>query len=192
MSCHHFFIRIPFLYGNYLRRLSARVYACGFNRHWILNHWQIRHCIGWEGQNALVLLGFPQTLPDTNAPWWRSHLCHLRFSGDTIKSLHCLAECHRCEWGCIIICLRLNNIQNLHFCPSVLLMSLTEVVGWVSPAWLGQFVKLNLRPPEMLHVMLHHFGDCAHHPAGFVIFAQLAQLWILFIIILIFPILPHH
>jgi len=42
--------------------------------------------------------------------------------------------------------------------------------------------------PNPLHALLYHFGDCAHHQAGFVIFAQLALLSLF--IILIFPILP--
>jgi len=38
--------------------------------------------------------------------------------------------------------------------------------------------------------MLYCFGDCAHHPARFVIFGSLADLRIILIIILVFPILP--
>jgi len=70
---------------------------------------------------------------------------------------------------------------------AVHLISFMEVVGCVRPSWLCQFVKLHLLQLKQLHVLLHQFGDCAHHPAGIVIFAQLAQLCIF--IILIFPIL---
>jgi hypothetical protein len=53
---------------------------------------------------------------------------------------------------------------------------------------LSQFVELHLLLPEALHALLYHFGDCAHHPAGFIIIAQLALLSLF--IILVFPILP--
>ena len=37
--------------------------------------------------------------------------------------------------------------------------------------------------------MQYHFGDCVHPPAGFIIFAELAQLMIIIIINLVFHIL---
>jgi len=43
--------------------------------------------------------------------------------------------------------------------------------------------------PKTHHTMLCHVGDCAHHPSSFIVFTQLAQVCIFFIIILIFPIL---
>jgi len=42
----------------------------------------------------------------------------------------------------------------------------------------------------MLHAILYCFRDFAHHPAGFLIFPNLAPRKIIFIIILVFPILP--
>jgi len=41
--------------------------------------------------------------------------------------------------------------------------------------------------PNTSHAMLYRFGDCAHLPARFIIFAQLAKLCIFLIIILVFP-----
>jgi len=68
---------------------------------------------------------------------------------------------------------------NLQIGCSVLLIFLVEVVCRIPPSWLCQLVKLHLRLPKPLHVALNRFGYCAHHPAGFVIFAQLALLWII-------------
>jgi hypothetical protein len=62
------------------------------------------------------------------------------------------------------------------------------VAGCILPPWLSQFVELHLLLPKFLHKLLDRFGDCSHHPAGFVIFAQLALLSLF--VILIFPILP--
>ena len=87
-----------------------------------------------------------------------------------------------------MIYLRFNNSQNPQFGCAVLLLSLTEVFGCVPPSRMCQFVKLYLLLLEPLHAMLDHFRYCAHHPAGLVIFAQLAQLCLF--IILIFPIIP--
>jgi len=61
-------------------------------------------------------------------------------------------------------------------------------IGCVPPSWWCQFVKLQLSQPKPLHVLLYCFEYCAHRPAGFVIFAQLALLYVF--IILIFTILP--
>jgi len=44
------------------------------------------------------------------------------------------------------------------------------------PSRMPQFINLCLLLPNTLHVLLCHFGDCVHHPAGFIILAQLAQL----------------
>ena len=63
----------------------------------------------------------------------------------------------------------------------------TEVVCCVPPSWLGQFVNFHLLLLKPLHAMLNSFIYCAHHPAGFVIFAQLSLLCLF--IILFFPIL---
>jgi len=111
----------------------------------------------------------------------------VQFSGDAIKCLQWLLKCRQRRTGCIVFSMGLNESQNIQFGSPVLLISLTEVVGHVSPARLRQLVKLDLFLPKTLHVMLYCFRDCAHHPAGFVIFAKLAQLRVMFIIILVFP-----
>jgi hypothetical protein len=67
-------------------------------------------------------------------------------------------------------------------------MLLTEVVGCILPSQLSEFVELQLLLQKSLQALLAHIGDCAHHPAGFVIFTQLALLSLS--IILIFTILP--
>jgi hypothetical protein len=120
--------------------------------------------------------------------WSRSSLWLLRYSGDNVKSLHKLSN--SCRWRCqsIIIRLRLNDYLNPEFRCAVLLILFTEVVGCILPSGLSQFVDLHLLLPKRLHVLLYRFGDCAHHPARFIIFAQLALLSLF--IILVFPILP--
>jgi hypothetical protein len=62
-----------------------------------------------------------------------------------------------------------------------------EVDGCFLPSCLCQFFKLRLLLPKPLLALLYRFGDCTHHPAELVFFAQLALLclWI----ILIFQIL---
>jgi len=89
----------------------------------------------------------------------------------------------------VVICLGLHNCRDLQFSRPVVRISLTEVVGRIPPVWMSQFVKSHLLLPKAFHSVLYRVGDCAHHPAGFVIFAQVAKLCIYFIIILILPIL---
>jgi len=120
--------------------------------------------------------------------WSRSPLQPLRYSGDNVRTLHKRSKCW--WWRCqsVIICLRLNDCRNPQFRCAVHLISFTEVVGCSLPTRLSQFVELHMLLPNPLHALLDHFGDCAHHPAWFVILAQLAQLSLL--LILIVPILP--
>jgi len=115
----------------------------------------------------------------------RNPLLHLRYSGDNIKTLHKLSKCGGSTCRFILIHLWFNNSQNPQFGCAVLLISFTEVIGCVHPSRLCQFVKLHLLLLKYLHALLDHFGYCAHHPAGFAIFAQLALLCLF--IILIFP-----
>jgi hypothetical protein len=95
-----------------------------------------------------------------------------------------------CQWRCrsVLICLWLSDGWNPQFGGAVHLVSFTKEVGCILPSRLSQFVELHLRLPKPLHTLLDHYSDCAHHPAGFVIFAQVT-LPSLFSI-LIFPILP--
>ena len=86
--------------------------------------------------------------------------------------------------------LRLNDCQNLQFGCWIHHSSQREVLGHFSPSRLCKFVKLDLRKLKPVYAMLYPCGDCAHHPARFVIFAQLAQLCIIVSIILFFQILP--
>src|SRR5258705_389746 len=119
--------------------------------------------------------------------WLRRPLQPLRYSGDNVKTPHQLSKC--CWWRCwsIIICLWLNDIWNPQLGGAVLLVSFTEVVGCILPSRLSQFVELHLLPQKPLHALLDRFGDCTHHLARFVIFAQIALLSLF--IILIFPII---
>jgi hypothetical protein len=87
-----------------------------------------------------------------------------------------------------MIRLRLDDCRNPQFQCALLLISFTEVVGCILSSRLSEFVELHLLLPKPLHALLYCFGDSAHHPAGFVIFAQLALLSLF--IRLIFPILP--
>ena len=161
-----------------------------FIRHWFLNRWWIWPYVRWERCNAFVCLGFPGTQPHMTTSWSRSHLQQLWFSGDLMKSLYRRTKCCRCRWGCIIFSWQLDESWYLQFGLRDGRISLTQVVGHVSPAWLNQLGKLHLLLPKMHHPILYHFGPCSLHPAGVVIFAHLAQLRIFLITILVFPILP--
>jgi len=119
--------------------------------------------------------------------WLICPLRHVRYSGDNVKTHHKPSNCCWCRCRCIIIRLWCNDCRNPQFGWAVLLISFMEVVGRILPSWMCQFVKLHLLLLKPLHALLHHFGECAHHPAGFVILAQLALLCLF--IILIIPIL---
>jgi hypothetical protein len=54
------------------------------------------------------------------------------------------------------------------------------------PSRLSQFVKSRLLLPTTLNAVLSRFSDCPHHPARSIIIIELAELFIFFIIILIF------
>jgi hypothetical protein len=81
----------------------------------------------------------------------------------------------------------LSNSWNLQFSRPVVHISLMELVGRFPPSRFRQFVKPQLLLPNTLHAVLYQFRDCAHHPARFFIFAQLAMPCICFIIILVSP-----
>jgi len=91
--------------------------------------------------------------------------------------------CWRCAWKCI--CFGRNDCRNLQFCCPVHSISFREVVGRLPPSWLCEFVKPHLLLPKSVQAVLYWFRDFAHHPAGFVIFAQLAQLCIFIIFLMI-------
>jgi len=121
--------------------------------------------------------------------WPRSPLWHLRYSEDNVKILNTLAKWCLCRWRSVIIHWRLNDCHNPQFGCTVLLISFTEVVGCILPSKLCQFSKLHLLRPKPLHALLNCFGDCAHHPARFLIVAQLGLLCpFVTLIIPIFPI----
>ena len=133
---------------------------------------------------------FLKSKPHLTTQHLRSHLQRSQFSGDAINCCLWHTKCRRCRTGWILFPSRLNDSQNLQFGSQVLLICLTEVVGRVYSASLCQVVQLYLLLPKTLHAMLYCFGDCGHHPAGFIIFTKLAQLRIFFIIILVFHIIP--
>jgi len=118
----------------------------------------------------------------------RRSLQPLRYSRDNVKTLHKLSKC--CRWRCRSVMFRLwlNAWRNPELETVILLISFMEVVSCIPPSRSSQFVELYLLLPKLLHALLHCFGDCGHHPAGFVIFTQHALLSLF--IILIFPILP--
>jgi len=169
--------------------LYAGVNAHGLNWHRNLPRWWIGHHVGYGKYYVIVCLRFHSTQPHLIPSLLRCHLWHLGLSGDNIKNLHKLSKC--CQWwcGCCRICLRLHNSRNLQVSRPIHHISLREVVGCVHPSRLSQLVKPHLLLPKALHAALYRFGDCAHLPARFIIFTQLAKLWIFLIIILIFLIL---
>jgi len=119
----------------------------------------------------------------------RSPLLHCLFSGHDMKSLHKISKCCPCRWDRVMFHLRLNDCWNLRLACAILLISLTEGVSRVSLSRLWQLVNLHLLWPKTLHALLYSFGDCANHPARFVIFAQLAQPWNFFINVVVVPII---
>ena len=169
--------------------LTGWVNAHGLN--WRHNRllWRICHHVGHETYYVIICLRFLRTLPHLTISPSRGHLRHLGLSGDDIKNLDKLATC--CGWwcGCCHVCLRHHHCLNLQCTCRVLHVSSTEAVGCVPPSWLQQFVNHHLVLLNALHAVLYRFSDYAHHPARFIIFAQLAKLSIFLIIILIFPIL---
>ena len=102
--------------------------------------------------------------------WSRNPLRHSRDSGDNVKSLHQLSKCcsRRCQ--SVILCLQLYDGRNPQFSCAVLHILFTEVVGSILPSRLSQFGDHHLLLPRSLDALLDHFGDRAHHPAGFIIF----------------------
>ena len=118
--------------------------------------------------------------------WSRSHLRPSRHSGDHVKTLHMLCKCCRRRCWSAIIHFRVNDCPNPQMECAVILTSFTEAVSCFLLSRLSQFVKPYLHVPKPLHALLYCSGDCAHHPAGFVILVQLALLSLF--IILIFPI----
>jgi len=158
---------------------------------WLLNHplWQIGHCVRHGGYYVIVCLRCLRTQPHLATSRSRPRLWHLELSGDDINNLHKLPQCCRWWCGCCHVCLELHNCRNLRFSHTVLQISLTEVVGYVPTSKLRHFAKPHLLLPKALHAVLYRFRECAHHPARFIIFTQLAKLCIFFIIIFVFPIL---
>ena len=84
--------------------------------------------------------------------------------------------------------LQLNDSRNLHFGRAVLHISFTDLVSYILLSQLCQLVNLPLGRAMSHHALLYRFRHCAHHPARFIISAQLALLGVF--VILIFHILP--
>jgi len=131
---------------------------------------------------------FPQPvlvwqLPGGKVPYGNCHM-------PGPMSRHCISSPNIIDAGATasLSVWKSNDSRNPQFRCTVLLIFFMAVISCVLPSQLCQFIKLHLLLPKPLHALLHRFGDCAHYPAGFVIFAQLAQLCLF--IILIFPILP--
>ena len=118
-----------------------------------------------------------------------SHSWHWSLSLDNINNLHMLSKCCQGWCGCRRVYLGLDHCQNLQFGSPILHISLTKVLGCIPPTWLDHFVKPHLLQPKTLHAVLYRFGDCAPHPARFIIITNLAVLGIIFIIFQVFPIL---
>jgi len=189
MSSQHDFVRIRDLYGHWLGTGCPGLKAYPLNRLCNLYLWWI----GLRGAHlwyyGIVCLRSLKTQPLLTTSQSRRHLQHLCLSGDDIKRLHQLTK--RSWWwcGCSRVCLGPPNSWNLEFSRPVLHISLTGVVNHVAPSRLHHLVKPHRLLPKALHAVLYRFGDCAHHAAWFVIFAQLAMPSIIFVLILIFPIL---
>jgi len=84
-----------------------------------------------------------------------------------------------------------DNCRNIQFGYDIFLIFFTEVIGHVPQSRLCQFVKLHLLVPKSLHALLYRFRYSAHHPAGFIIFAQCVQLCIFIIFPILFIVWTH-
>ena len=118
----------------------------------------------------------------------KSPLRQLPYCGDNVKTLYKLSKCCWCRCRYIIIRLQFNDCRNPPFKGAVLPICFTEVVSCMPASRWSQLVNLHLLLSNVLHLLQYRFGDCPHHPAGFVILAQLALLCLF--LILIFPIFP--
>ena len=143
---------------------------------------------GSETRYVCVWLCLHRTYLDMTTSWWRCPLRHTWYSSDSVKTLKKGSRCCCCRCHRVIIRFRLKDCPNRQFIFAVFRISSTEVFHCILPFRLCQFVKLHLLLLKPLHWLWYHFSDCAHHPAGFVIFTQLALLCLF--IMHNFPILP--
>jgi len=75
--------------------------------------------------------------------------------------------------------------RNYHLGHPVLRTFLMQGGGQVSPSRAPQLVKIHLLLLKTLNALLYRFGDCAHYPAGFIIFPQHGQYCIFFVMMLV-------
>jgi len=143
---------------------------------------------GWSTGMHLFNCGFPEPSlmwvpPGREVPCGISNI-----PGMISREPHELSKC--CQWRCgsNIIDFWFQDCGNTQFSCAVLLVSFMEVVGLISQSRLCHVVNFHLLLAKPLYMLLDHFGGCAHHPAGFIIFARLAPQHCNFII-LIFAIL---
>jgi len=169
-------------------RPYAKVRAYWFNRHHFQQRWLIALCGAVNTRCARVWLRFHRTPPNMTTSLSRSPLWHLRYSRYHVKTIQKLSNCCRYRCRSIMIHLLLNKCQNRQCRCAVLLIAFREEIGCVFPCWWCHFVEFHLLLTNPLQAVPHRFCDCAHHPAWFVLFAQLALHSLL--IILIFPIFP--
>jgi len=171
-------------WGGYIEGVKANE----FNWLRFLNRWWIVLHSGCKTGYTHIRLWVPRTQSHITSHGPRSPLRHLRYSGENIKVLPKLAKFCGCMCDCIIIRLGCRVCRNPKRGCAALLISFMDVADCVLPSRLCQFVKFHQLLPISLHVLWYWIGDCAHHPAGIVIFAQLALVCLF--IILILPILP--
>ena len=145
--------------------------AHGLNWRCNLTLWRIMHRVVHKRYYVIVCTRFLLTQPHLTTSLSGHHLRPKGLSRDNIKNQHKLPE--SCQWwfGCCRVCLELYNRRDFRFRRSLLQISPTEVLGCVPSSWLRQFPKCHQLLTKALHAVLYRFGDCAHHPARFIIFA---------------------
>lgn len=111
------------------------------------------------------------TASGSRSPWRQ-----LRYSRDNGMTHQPLSKLCRYRCCCMIIRLRPDDCQIPQVRWGVFRISSMEVIGCVLPSRLIHFLKLHLDQFVPQHALPHHLGDNAHHPARFVIIAQLALL----------------
>ena len=131
-SRHQIFIRIGFLYYNWLGMLYAGVKSYAFNRLRFLRWCQIGHQVRREIRSEFVWLWFLRSQPHLTTSWSRGHCRHLQLSPEDVNSLHKLSKCFRGWYGCIHVHLGFNNCRNLQFRSPIHHISPTEVDACVA------------------------------------------------------------
>lgn len=163
--------------------------ADGFDRFHCRDWWQFRHGVGCMRCWVFIRLWSPSSKPHMTKSWSVSPLQHIRFLGYDIKGYHQLTKCYWYWCGWNLFCFHLNICRNLQVGHPIHHICLAKTIDWVPISQLCVFINLDQHLLKIIRRLWYCFGDCTHHPAGFVIFIWQALLCIFLIMFIVFPIL---